>query len=384
MARVGRPGETSVLVVYPQLPHYRYGVFSELDRGPLTVTFAAGSVAREGIELIPPGVLRETVELRNRWFGRVLWQSGLLSLLARRRFDHVILLGDASVASYWLALLLLRLQRRSVWLWTIGWHRPETGLRRLVRLAFYRLARGLLLYGTTARSIGTELGYPADRMCVIGNSAVSLVASGSSELPSQVEKALGTIAEGGRFVIGAVIRLSPQKGLDLVIEAAALLQQQDVPVSVLLVGDGPCRADLTRRAAELGVDLHMPGAVYGEQCLARVYEVLDLTVVPRAVGLTAVQSMAHGTPVVSDDDVYAQMPEWEAILPGQTGGYYESGDVRSLAERLVTWRDKLACPESSDEIAAACEAEVRRGWEPVGHADRIADALLRADEKRRR
>lgn len=370
------PSGPRVLVVYPHLPHYRYGVFAELDKGPMTLTFASGTSARHGVEVIPHAALRETVALRNRWFGRVLWQSGLLSLLVRRRFDHVILLGDASVASYWLALLLLRLQGCPAWLWTIGWHRPDKGVRRALRLAFYRLAHGLLLYGDTAHSIGTSAGYPVERMYVIGNSAISRVSNDTAGLSKVLEDALSHVLEAGRFTIGAVIRLSPQKGLDLVLEAAALLERRGEPVSVLLVGEGPCRNGLAQLALELGVELHMPGAVYGEPGLAMVYEVLDLTVVPRAVGLTAIQSMSFGTPVVSDDDVYAQMPEWESIVPGQTGGRYRAGDASSLAEQIHEWKNELAAADARTRVASACVAEVQRGWEPVGHAARIADALL--------
>jgi glycosyltransferase involved in cell wall biosynthesis len=48
-------------------------------------------------------------------------------------------------------------------------------------------------------------------------------------------------------------RLGPEKGQVLLVEAAAALRARGVPVEIVLVGDGPSRVDIERRARELGV-----------------------------------------------------------------------------------------------------------------------------------
>ena len=160
-----------VLIVYPFMPHYRYGIFKALDDSSfLECTFASDSNGENGIKPISTSSVRRHYRLKNRRFSGGLWQSGLLKQAAFGRFECVIFLGDASHLSTWLASAVLRIRRKQVLFWTIGWHALDIGSKKQIRLAFYRLANQLLLYGNVARELGTRLGYPESRMNVIYNS----------------------------------------------------------------------------------------------------------------------------------------------------------------------------------------------------------------------
>ena len=139
-----------VLVVYHLLPHYRRDVFRELESTEgWEFHFAAGASSRDpGIATMAATDLRHVHVLDNVWLGPFLWQRGLFRLL-RQPWDHVILLGDVAYLSTWVAAAERRARRKRVAFWTIGWHRPESGLRRRIRLTFYSLADQLLLYGLT-------------------------------------------------------------------------------------------------------------------------------------------------------------------------------------------------------------------------------------------
>lgn len=366
-----------VLVVYPYLPHYRYGVFTELGRSVTTqYLYAADRVERTGSikSLSADDVPR--LSLRNRYLARVLWQSGLIPNLIRHRYHAVIFLADVTYLSTWVAASLLRLRGTPVLFWTIGWHRPEGGVKRLARLSFYRLADQLLLYGRSERDIGEELGYPPDRMTVIGNSVESPPPSTRGELAPALPR-----IEEGALVIGAVIRLNRVKNLHLVIEAAAILRARRHDVRVLLVGEGPDRERLARLAEERRVPVHMPGPVYGHPGLSAVYDRLDITVVPSAVGLTAVQSLSFGVPVISDDDRLSQMPEWDSIIPGVTGEVFRSADARSLADAVEKVR--LRCVQSPAQTASDCLAEVDRRWTAASQAASIERAVTTVTDRRR-
>src|SRR5439155_1448825 len=102
-------------------------------------------------------------------------------------------------------------------------------------------------------------------------------------------------------------------------------------INVLLVGDGPEKESLQSMAARLRIPVKFFGACYDEATLARLTMVAHVTVSPGKIGLTAMQSLAYGTPVITHDDHTAQGPEWEAILPGRTGALFHAGDVRHLA-----------------------------------------------------
>ncbi len=359
-----------VLVVYPHLPHYRFGVFTALAASPsIAVKFAAGresvdrSIATVPLDCLP------FHQLRNRWLGRALWQSGLVGHLLRTRYDVVVMLGDAKYLSTWVAAALLRLQRRRILMWTIGWHRPDHRAARIVRLAFYRLADGLLLYGEGGRRLGLEAGYPDQRMHVIGNSSTSQVSDPDPAEVARVDEALRALRPVRLLMVG---RLTAVKSLDLLLRALDLAPDLRRRTTVLLAGDGPDEESLRSLAAALDVDLRMMGSVYSEDQLARLYRLSDLTVVPGAAGLTVVQSLAHGVPVVTHDSPYHQMPEAEAVVPGRTGSLFRRGDPADLARVLTTWLEQ---PPDRESQAAACRREVRERWSPDVHAKRIIEAL---------
>jgi len=63
----------------------------------------------------------------------------------------------------------------------------------------------------------------------------------------------GWFAESPRLLVGAAGRLSPEKGFEKYIEAAALVAGQRRDVGFVLFGEGPLREPLTRQIAERGL-----------------------------------------------------------------------------------------------------------------------------------
>lgn len=365
-------GKYEVLVVYPWLPHYRYGVFKEMERSKWIDYHFASDLESEGnIATIPPELLRNHTRLRNIRIWRGLWQFGLISHLLKTRYDGVIFLGDAATLSTWAAALLCKFQNISVYFWTIGWHRPEFGLKRHLRMYFYKLANRLLIYGDTGREIGARLGFPRDRMTVIYNSHQSM-GNENTLLERKLEDSY--FRDLKTPIIGAVIRLSPSKNLPLLLRAAGILRRRQAYVTVILAGEGPMRQELIQIAVEEGIDLRMLGPIYHPDDLAAIYSNLSLTVVPSTAGLTTIQSLSYGVPVISDDDISTQAPESEAIIPGTTGDTYESGNPAALADKIQRWLSFVS-EEQQRQISEACKAEVDAKWNPSSQASLIDNAI---------
>lgn len=371
-----------VMVVCLFMPHYRSGVHLALDASDrVSYTFLSDPCDDHySVATMPTESVRHHHLLINRHIARLTWQQGLVKHVLTGKHDAYVFWGDASVASTWVAAACARLLlRRPVFYWTIGWHRPESGLKKLTRMAFYRLADQLLLYGSTARELGRGMGYPLDRMSVIGNSEAS---PGSDvdpvdPLPMQAPGH----HDGRRVSVGAVARLNHAKRFDLLIEAAGVLVGRGLRVEVTLAGDGPCAEALVELAQQRGVDLRLLGPVYGREDLATLYRQLDMTVVPAHAGLTIIQSLKNGVPVITDDDIYMQGPEWEAVTPDVTGGLYAKGDVAGLADAIETWAARVhSAPE---DVSRRCVAEYRAKWTPVAHARRIEQGVLQVLSRRR-
>src|SRR6185436_5520005 len=89
-----------------------------------------------------------------------------------------------------------------------------------------------------------------------------------------------------------VARLVPHKNLDMVLEAFAKLRH-----NLVIVGDGPLRRHLTKKA---GPNVTFAGQVSDGQ-LDTWYAYCKAVIVPNEedFGLTAVEAMAHGKPVLA-------------------------------------------------------------------------------------
>jgi glycosyltransferase involved in cell wall biosynthesis len=108
--------------------------------------------------------------------------------------------------------------------------------RRIRRAMCRRLAAHVAVGAGAARRTEEVIGLPAG--------SVETIYQGVPDLPPSGK------APAGQAAIGAIGRLAPQKGFDLLLWALARLPDD---VTCMVVGDGPERASLERLAAELGL-----------------------------------------------------------------------------------------------------------------------------------
>lgn len=368
------------------MAHYREGVHTVLDRASSLECLFASDLDGEpfGLELMNVRLLGQHIELRNHFWRRLSWQSGALRLALLGRYDVYVFTGDVTVVSTWVCAAIGRLRQRPVLFWTMGWRKPEKGVKRWLRIAFYRLATSLLVYGETGRALGIAHGYPAHRITVIYNSVESgnsiMDCDGSRQRRRGAARATELTVEEP-LIVGAVARLTDSKRFDRLIDACALLRDWGKHVRVMLAGDGPARPQLERRARELGVDVRFVGALYDDGSVDDFYEAIDITVLPTAAGLSVIQSLGRGVPVITDDDGSTQGPETEAISAA-TGSRYVRDNIASLAEAIQEWAGRIS--RDGAAVAEACRTEYCKRWTAAAHAARIEAAVIDAANSRRR
>ncbi|SPA44876.1 glycosyltransferase family 4 protein [Cupriavidus taiwanensis] len=130
----------------------------------------------------------------------------------------------------------------------------------------------------------------------------------------------------------ALSTLEPHKGIDILIEAAAILKKQGLPVKVELYAAGHSEKQLRELTSQLGVDdvVEFRGRVADVQ---RVYQSCTATIMPSFVepfGMVAIESMSVGTPVIAS----AAGGLTEIIEDGISGILVPPGDAVALASAM--------------------------------------------------
>jgi len=138
--------------------------------------------------------------------------------------------------------------------------------------------------------------------------------------------------KGAGVIIGAVSVLRPEKGIDVLIRAAALLKPSAGDFRVLIVGSGEMEVPLKELARSLRVEdccLFYPAA----SDVASFYRSMDLFVLPshsESFSNSLMEAMACGCcPVASDVGGNSEL-----VKDGITGRLFPGGDAAALARQL--------------------------------------------------
>jgi glycosyltransferase involved in cell wall biosynthesis len=207
-------------------------------------------------------------------------------------------------------------------------------------------------------------GVPAERISLIPNAVDMTLLERSRTAPSAARRGLG-LPEAG-FWVGTVSSLVDYEGLDVLLEAVALLRAEGLDVRCAIVGDGVSRPALAAQVKHLHLEdvATLPGRVPRADAI-RWHEALDTFVVPRrdtevcrtVTPLKPIEAMALGRPVVASD-----LPALAEIVatPG-AGLVAPAGDADAFADTL---RMLFADAAMRETLAAAGRAfAATRTWQ---------------------
>ena len=351
-------------LIYNFAQHYRSRIFQRIDE-----TFDCDYVFGDDhgdIKLMDYSLLSgsvketHTIKLGGGWY----YQKGVLSMLFKN-YDRYILLGETRAVSTWLFLLISKFfTKKKVYLWSHGWYGKETRVERLIKKILFKLPNGgIFLYGNYARELMITEGFDSKKLFVIHN---SLAYDKQIQIRSKLQKtSIYKERFGNDFPTLIFIgRLTKVKKLHHLIEMLKLLNNRGKKLNLVLVGDGTEKNNLETLSCEKGLSnqVWFYGACYDEQENAELIYNADLCVAPGNVGLTAMHVMVFGTPVVTHDDFPYQMPEFEAIAPGDTGDFFKMDDIDSMANCVEHWFDTKS--KYREDVRASCYKEIDENWTP--------------------
>lgn len=145
------------------------------------------------------------------------------------------------------------------------------------------------------------------------------------------------------MIVGFVGRFVEQKGLDMLIEVAAIVSAKVPGVEFVVVGDGPLRPVVEKQARDAGLyNVRMVGEQSDPAHYMSIFDILLLPSRWEPFGIVSLEAMALGIPVVG----FAIDGVPEAVADGETGILVAAGDLGALAERVLALLQNQALRES--------------------------------------
>ena len=346
------------------LPDYRAPFFEELARrcaGGFSL-FAGQPRPGEAIKTADSLAYGQYVPAENRHVLRgpfyLCYQPGILPWLEAQQPDALVVEANPRYPSTQKAIRWMQARGKPVLGWGLGapsLSGPLAGIRRRRRVQFLSQLDGIISYSARGAAEYRALGLDPARVFVAHNAASSAPTSPPPERPAAFTR--GTVLFVGR--------LQARKRLEMLFQACASLPPAQQP-ELIVVGDGPARAQFEAQAKESYPQTIFVGAKHGDE-LAPYYAQADLFVLPGTGGLAVQQAMAHALPVIVAQGDGTQ----EDLVRPENGWLLPPGDQQALNKTLA---QALSAPARLRRMGA----EAYRITTEEINIEQMANAFVRA------
>jgi len=190
-------------------------------------------------------------------------------------------------------------------------------------------------------AISNQVAEDTQQLYSVAPDRIRLIMNGFNEaifrvLPVDREEILAGYGIKGKFqhIVSFVGKLTDFKGVDVLLDAAAIYENELEDILTLIVGDGELRQTLEEQSQRLGLKgVHFLGH-QTQPNVAKIYNLADISTVPSRVepfGLVAVEAMACGTPVVATNE--GGLPDF---IHDDVGVLVNVGDSGGLAAAIIS------------------------------------------------
>jgi len=339
--------------------------------------FGSGGGLTSLVRGLLPAALGEVLELVYDAFATRRLQRAFLEFkpdVLYERYNLFLMAGRAIKRKYGVPFILeinaplvqerrihggLRLKKLADWCETSVWRAAD---------------RALPVSNPLARIV-EDAGVPPTRICVIPN-GVNLERFTASHNGDETRRLLGF---EGSIILGFTGFMRPWHGLDRVIR---LIHERwhGLDVRLLIVGDGPIRADLEEQAKRLGVEnrVKITGVVPRDE-VERYVSAFDIALQPSAVSyaspLKLFEYMALGCAIIAPDQENIR----DIVEHGRSAYLFDSDDGDAFSAALdVLCQDQELRTRLGNGARAQIEA---RGFTWDENAKKIKEMVLEVRAK---
>jgi glycosyltransferase involved in cell wall biosynthesis len=168
----------------------------------------------------------------------------------------------------------------------------------------------------------------------------------------------GKIVEfcSGGYTVGAIGRLSREKGFDLLLEAVSMLLNNGRDIRLVIMGEGSLRDDLEGRVWKLGLGSRvlMPGYVGNARNYLPFFKMFVISSLTEGLPIALLEAMLAGVPIVSTS--VGGVPE--VLQHGRAGVLVPASSASDLADGI----DKLIIDSSAAMRMSAIGKELVMNW----------------------
>ncbi len=218
-----------------------------------------------------------------------------------------------------------------------------------------------------------ELGFPSKKFTVITNGLAVEEWQTTLDLgiARQLRQSLNLPAEA--YVIGTVAQLRPEKGVDRLIAAMAIVRISDPTIQCLLIGDGPEQPQLVAQAKALGVSdrVHFLGNRHDVKDLMRILDIFILPSLFEGMSNALLEAMAAGRTIMVTDT-----PENREVVTPASARLIDTGRADVLAQAIVSLRHD---EKQRKELARAARQRFEEHFNldrKVAQLDQLYQSLL--------
>jgi glycosyltransferase involved in cell wall biosynthesis len=372
-----------VTIITEIIAPYRIPVFNALAEHPeidLHVIFLAETDSTQRQWVVYKDEISFSYEVLPSWRRRLRKQNLLVNwgvtAALRQVAPDVIVCGGYNYVASWRALSWAQDASIPFLLWvesTAKDQRSNSSRIEALKKRFMQECSGFIVPGKASFEYVRKFGISAQKIFVAPNAVDTQFFTQHAEKAWRDAAAhCKALDAPSRFFLFAG-RLVPEKGIFDLLDAYAMLPPElKRKIALVLVGDGPARAELSRRAAGIAAGLvKLAGFVQREE-LASYYALAETFVFPTHTdpwGLVVNEAAACGLPIIASDAAGC-VPD--LVEDRWNGRVVPARDVAQLAIAM----EELA---SNAEVRAVMSQRSRdriRQYSPQACAAGIADGVL--------
>jgi glycosyltransferase involved in cell wall biosynthesis/putative flippase GtrA len=220
-----------------------------------------------------------------------------------------------------------------------------------------------------------ERAIPGQQILVWHNGVSADTPAVDGRQRAAVRERLGIPAD--RLVVGTMTRLTADKGVRCLVEAAGRLLAMRPNTMVLIIGDGPERRRLEAAAARLGLGERVRFFEFRADAreLLPAFDCFVLPSITEGSSFSLLEAMGMGLPIIAT----AVGGTLDILSHGETGWLVPARDPRALADGMITLLD-----DSALRTRLAANARIAsRAYDVRQYAQRLAALYQQAVATRR-